>query len=172
MSDDDALRRNVDHLVVGPPANLNPGICESSLICERGGDCEGYWECGYFFMGPVLWILLYGYVIFPHIATEKNRFLVCNTVLFADNCYGQENCELYHNERSASNCRRHQQWQRDNCEQSYNEQTETYEDIEECELTVNVWFYGVPAGIASAFFSYVLFGSCFCLWRERALNRA
>ena len=34
-----------------------------------------------FFLGwPVMWILLYGYVIFPHIATEKNQFLLCNGV--------------------------------------------------------------------------------------------
>ena len=77
----------------------------------------------------VLWILLYGYVIFPHIATEKNTMLLCNPV-------------------SGENGQLEQQ-------HHYNEQTETYETYEniECELSVNVWLWGVPAGIASAFFS-------------------
>ena len=30
-----------------------------------------------FFSWPVLWILLYGYVIFPQVATEKNLMLIC-----------------------------------------------------------------------------------------------
>ena len=81
-----------------------------------------------------MWILLYGYVIFPHIATEKNTMLLCNPV-------------------SGENGQLEQQ-------HHYNEQTETYETYEniECELSVNVWLWGVPAGIASAFFSFLLFG--------------
>ena len=80
----------------------------------------------------VMWILLYGYVIFPHIATEKNTMLLCNPVI-------------------GENGQREQQ-------HHYNEQTETYETYEniECELSVNVWLWGVPAGIASAFFSFLL----------------
>ena len=69
----------------------------------------------------VLWILLYGYVIFPHFATEKNTMLGCHT------------------------------------ERHYNEQTETYENIEVCELIkAQVWLWAVPAGVASAYFSAVL----------------
>ncbi len=101
---------------------------EVSGVCEE--DCCGCTFC--MILGwPVMWILLYGYVIFPHIATEKNQMLLCNPVV------GENGRSEQHH---------------------YNEQTETYETYEniECELSVNVWLYGVPAGIASAFFSFLL----------------
>ena len=37
-----------------------------------------------FFSWPVLWILLYGYVIFPHVATEKNLMLSCVSCVSCD----------------------------------------------------------------------------------------
>ena len=52
-----------------------------------------------FFLGwPVMWILLYGYVIFPHIATEKNHFIFChsnNTVTQPETCEQTEIREQY-----------------------------------------------------------------------------
>ena len=106
---------------------------EEEVLC--GEDCYEHWcDCAFCVFGvpigwAVMWILLYGYVIFPHIATEKNTMLLCNPV-------------------SGENGQLEQQ-------HHYNEQTETYETYEniECELSVNVWLWGVPAGIASAFFS-------------------
>ena len=106
--------------------------------------------CMFFSGWPVMWILLYGYVIFPHIATEKNQFLLCNPVTQPDST---ENCEQ--TEIREQYCEQHYYNELSCC--YYNGQTETYQTTNiECELSVNVWLYGVPAGIASAFFSYVL----------------
>lgn len=106
-----------------------------------------------FFLGwPVMWILLYGYVIFPHhIATEKNHFIFChsnNTVTQPETCEQTEIREQY--------CEQHYYNELPCC--YYNEQTETYETTNiECERSVFfLWLCGFLAGIASAFFSYVL----------------
>ena len=124
-------------------------------------DCCG---CIFILGWPVMWILLYGYVIFPHIATEKNTMLLCNPVKQPDST---ETCEQHYEQH----CGQHYYNNNNNYKLSccnYNRQTETYETTNiECELSVNVWLWGVPAGIASAFFSYVLLAIIGANVRER-----
>ena len=125
------------------------------------GEKNCWIHCMFFFGWPVMWILLYGYVIFPHIATEKNRFLLCNGVtqpVSTETCEQTEIREQY--------CEQHYYNELSCCYD--NEQTETYETTySECELSVNVWLWGVPAGIASAFFSCVLLTIIDAIVRER-----
>ena len=125
-------------------------------------DCCG---CIFILFGwPVMWILLYGYVIFPHIATEKNTMLLCNPVKQPDST---ETCEQHFEQH----CEQHYYNNNNNYKLSccyYNRQTETYETTHnECELSVYVWLCSVPAGIASAFFSYVLLALIGANVRER-----
>ena len=48
------------------------------MTAPRNEYLETIWVPILFFSWPVLWILLYGYVIFPHVATEKNFMLSCD----------------------------------------------------------------------------------------------
>ena len=124
-------------------------------------DCCG---CIFILGWPVMWILLYGYVIFPHIATEKNTMLLCNPVKQPDST---ETCEQHFEQH----CEQHYYNNNNNYKLSccnYNRQTETYETTNiECELSSYVWLCSVPAGIASAFFSYVLLAIIGANVRER-----
>ena len=48
------------------------------MTAPRNEYLETIWVPILFFSWPVLWILLYGYVIFPHVATENNYMLSCD----------------------------------------------------------------------------------------------
>tara|TARA_B100000482_G_scaffold109385_1_gene78975 strand:- start:254 stop:670 length:417 start_codon:yes stop_codon:yes gene_type:complete len=81
---------------------------------------------------PVLWILLYGFVIFPNHPTHQMR------------CSGMESV----------GCSCHP-------ERHYNVQTETHENIEVCDELDNsqIWTWACFAGVASAIFSPLVLGA-------------
>ena len=117
------------------------------MTAPRNEYLETIWVPILFFSWPVLWILLYGYVIFPHVATENNYMLSCDW-------------EPHYTEPGSVDGEPH-----------YTEPGSVDGEIRVCELNRDtIWFNAFLAGVASAFVAGLLLSMILVLMRGGTNN--